>query len=262
MIKLQGICFDGKSSYAKGAALAPKAIRKALYSASSNLYAENGTSISDLHLEDAGDHEIENYLEIEQITSGILKGTSRILTLGGDHSITYPVVKAMHGYYPQMDILHIDAHADLYDVFEGDPYSHACPFARIMEAGLASRLVQVGIRTLSQDQREQARKYGVEVIEMKDWDISLLPEFHNPVYISLDMDAFDPAFAPGISHYEPGGFTARQVLEVIQGIKGQIIGADIVEYNPKRDHQEMTAFLAAKMMKEILVRMSGLPERI
>ena len=255
MIKIQGICYDDKSSYEKGAALAPQEIRKALYSSSSNLYAENGAYISTLHLVDSGDHTIQDYLEIEDITASNLKEASRILSLGGDHSITFPVIKAFHKRYPKLDILHIDAHADLYDEFEGDPYSHACPFARIMEGGLATRLVQVGIRTLSEDQRNQAEKYKVEIHEMKDWDISLLPEFENPIYISLDMDAFDPAFAPGISHYEPGGFSARQVLEILQHIKGQVVGADIVEYNPKKDHHKMTAFLAAKMMKEILVLM-------
>lgn len=256
MIKIQGICYDDKSSFEKGAALAPKAIRKALYSPSGNLFAENGTHISTLHLSDAGDFKTNDYLEIEEITVGNLNDASKLLTLGGDHSISYPLVKAMQSRYPKLDILHIDAHADLYDEFEGDPYSHACPFARIMENGLASRLVQAGIRTLSDDQRQQAKKFGVEVLEMKDWDISLLPEFENPLYISLDMDAFDPAFAPGISHYEPGGFTVRQVLEIIQNIKGDIVGADIVEYNPTKDHHDMTAFLAAKMMKEILVLMA------
>ena len=256
MIKIQGICYDDKSSYEKGAALAPKEIRKALYSSSSNLYGENGAYVSTLHLVDTGDFVIQEYIEIEDITVSSLKDASRLLTLGGDHSITYPIVKAFHGRYPKLDILHIDAHADLYDEFEGDPYSHACPFARIMEAGLAQRLVQVGIRTLTEEQREQARKYEVEIIEMKDWNISLLPKFQNPLYISLDMDAFDPAFAPGISHYEPGGFSARQVLEILQEVEGQIVGADIVEYNPTKDHHAMTAFLAAKMMKEILLRMS------
>lgn len=255
MIRIQGICYDGKSSYEKGASLAPQAIRKALFSPSTNLYAENGAYVSTLHYTDAGDFVIEDYFEIEDITAGHIKEASRILSLGGDHSITFPIVKAMQGRYPKLDILHIDAHSDLYDEFEGDPYSHACSFARIMEAGLAARLVQVGIRTLSQDQRDQAEKFKVEIHEMKDWEISSVPEFKNPVYVSLDMDAFDPAFAPGISHYEPGGFSARQVLEILQNIKGQIVGADIVEYNPKKDRQEMTAYLAAKMMKEILVRM-------
>jgi arginase family enzyme len=90
---------------------------------------------------------------------------------------------------------------------------------------------------------------------MKDLDLSQIPKFENPLYISLDMDGFDPAYAPGVSHHEPGGLTSRQVINLIQSIDSEIIGADIVEYNPNRDFQNMTAFLAAKMMKEILGKM-------
>ena len=255
MIYLQGIPYDDKSSYQQGAKLAPPLIRKALHSESSNLFAENGVSISSMSIVDKGDFPISDYLDIETTTKANLEENSRIFSLGGDHSITYPVVRAISAYYPRLDVLHIDAHADLYDEFEGDKYSHACPFARILEEGLAENLVQVGIRTLSTDQREQATKFGVKTLELRDWELSQLPSFENPLYISLDMDAFDPACAPGVSHYEPGGFTARHVLDIIQNVKGNIIGADIVEYNPTKDHHDMTAFLAAKMMKEILVKM-------
>ena len=160
-----------------------------------------------------------------------------------------------HHHYPKLDILQIDAHADLYDEFEGDQYSHACPFARIMENGLAERLIQVGIRTLNPHQAEQAEKFKVEIHQMKNLDLSKITKFENPLYISLDMDGFDPAFAPGVSHYEPGGLSTRQVLDLIQNINAEVIGADIVEYNPKRDFQNMTAFLAAKMIKELLGKM-------
>ena len=180
---------------------------------------------------------------------------TKVFTLGGDHSITFPIIKAHHQNYPILDILHIDAHADLYDEFESDKYSHACPFARILENGFAVRLVQVGIRTLNTHQAEQAKKFKVEIHEMRNLDLSKIPKFKNPLYISLDMDAFDPAFAPGVSHHEPGGLTSRQVIDLIQSIDTEVIGADIVEYNPKRDFQNMTAFLAAKMMKEILAKM-------
>ena len=179
----------------------------------------------------------------------------KILTLGGDHSITFPVIKALSKKYSSIDILHIDAHSDLYDHYEGDQYSHACPFARIMEGGFAKKLVQVGIRTLNPHQMEQAKKYNVEIHQMKDLDLSIIPKFKNPLYISLDMDGFDPAFAPGVSHHEPGGLTSREVIHLIQNIDAEIIGADIVEYNPDRDFHNMTAFLAAKMMKEILGKM-------
>jgi len=179
----------------------------------------------------------------------------KVFTLGGDHSITYPIIKAHSNKYHKIDILHIDAHCDLYDTYEGDKYSHACPFARIMENKLASRLVQVGIRTLNPHQREQAKRFNVEITEMKDFNIQDLPNFQQPIYISLDLDGIDPGFAPGVSHQEPGGLTPRDVIQMIQQLDIPIIGADIVEYNPTRDNNEITAALAAKLSKEILGKM-------
>lgn len=254
-IIIQGIQFDEKSSYLTGSRLAPPLIRKALYSGSMNLYSESGISIDTSNIIDKGDLAIAEYFDIETITSNNVANQDKLLTLGGDHSITYPIVKALNIIHPRIDILHIDAHTDLYHDYEGDPFSHACPFARIMENELAVRLVQVGIRTLNPHQTEQAKKFDVEIHEMKNLDLSAIPKFENPLYLSLDMDAFDPAFAPGVSHHEPGGLTSRQVIELIQNIDSEIIGADIVEYNPERDVNEMTGFLAAKMMKEILGKM-------
>lgn len=254
-IRIQGIKFDEKSSYQKGPKLAPPLIREALNCGSLNLFAENGNCIENANIQDQGDFDIQEYFDIEKITKNHLHLDHKVFTLGGDHSITFPIVKAHKEKYPKLDILHIDAHSDLYDNYEGDIYSHACPFARIMESGLATRLVQVGIRTLNTHQEEQAKKYNVEIHQMKDLDVSVIPKFENPLYISLDMDAFDPAFAPGVSHHEPGGLTSRQVIDLIHHLDAEIIGADIVEYNPNRDFQNMTAFLAAKMMKEILGKM-------
>jgi arginase family enzyme len=147
----------------------------------------------------------------------------------------------------------------LYDEFEGSRVSHACPFARIMEERLATRLVQVGIRTLNRHQREQAEKFGVEIVEM-----SALPAYdrlkiRGPVYISFDMDVLDPAFAPGISHREPGGMTVREAIAHLHAIAGTIGGADIVEYNPAQDVAGMTATVAAKILKEILGKMIAGP---
>jgi arginase family enzyme len=144
----------------------------------------------------------------------------------------------------------VDAHPDLYDEFEGDKYSHACPFARVMEEGLADRLVQVGIRTMNRHQREQADRFGTEIIEMKDWKDGWQLKSEGAVYISFDMDGLDPASAPGVSHPEPGGFTTRQALSLIQSVEG-LIGADIVEYNPDNDLRDLTARVAAKLVKEL-----------
>ncbi|QXP54889.1 agmatinase [Cellulophaga sp. HaHa_2_95] len=254
-IIIQGIKFDEKSSYEKGPRLAPPIIREVLNCGSANMYTENLITIENDAIEDKGDFEITDYFDIEKITKKHLDTGAKILSLGGDHSITFPVIKAHHEKYPKLDILHIDAHCDLYDDYEGDSYSHACPFARIMENGFAVKLVQVGIRTLNPHQAEQADRFKVEIHQMKNLDLNKIPKFKNPLYISLDMDGFDPAFAPGVSHHEPGGLTSRQVINLIQSIDTEVIGADIVEYNPPKDFQKMTAFLAAKMMKEILGKM-------
>ncbi len=254
-VAIQGILFDQKSSFLKGPRLAPPKIREILHNGSSNYFSETGVDINSKEIIDRGDFKINSYFDIETITKANLQENEKILTLGGDHSISYPILKAINTIYSKPDILLIDAHADLYHEFNGDIYSHACPFARIMENELASSLFQVGIRTLNPHQKEQAQKFNITILDMKNFELTKIPEFKNPLYISLDMDAFDPAFAPGVSHPEPGGFSARQVIELIHSIKSPIIGADIVEYNPDRDLNDISATLAAKMMKEILAKM-------
>ncbi len=259
MISVLGVPFDAASSFLRGPAQAPNEIRKAFHSNSSNYFTERGIDLSEIGIWlDAGDLAFDagNPLSLlENSIQNLLTQDHRVLTLGGDHSITYPVVKAFAKKYGRLNILHIDAHADLYDSFEGDKYSHACPFARIMEEELAVRLVQVGIRTLSKHQREQATRFGVEIFEMKDWNNTIQFHFQGPTYLSLDIDAIDSAFAPGVSHHEPGGFTSREVINIIQSVKGNLVGADLVEFNPTRDASGITAMLAAKLFKELLDRL-------
>ncbi|NNC34802.1 MAG: agmatinase, partial [Croceitalea sp.] len=253
-IALQGIVYDEKSSYLEGPALAPPLIRSAYHNESANYFAESGLKVVPELFEDCGDFAIKDYFDIESITLDNLGKNLPLITFGGDHSITFPIIKAFHSLFGEIDILHIDAHSDMYNDFEGDPYSHACPFNQIMQNGLASRLVQVGIRTLSDEQRANISKYNVEVIDMIDFGHKPIPTFQKPIYLSMDIDALDPAFAPGVSHHEPGGLTTREVLKIIQQINVPIIGADIVEYNPKRDLNNMTAMVCAKLFREIAAK--------
>jgi arginase len=206
---LLGIPFDGNSSYLRGPGDAPRKIREAMACDASNSWTETGVDLSAAGAyEDAGDlvlNEETAFPAIESGVSKLIENGKRPVSLGGDHSITYPIIKAFARKYPNLTIFHFDSHPDLYDEFEGNRLSHACPFARIMEDGLAKRLVQIGIRTMIRHQREQAEKFGVEVVEMR-----ALPAFEKlkadgPVYISFDIDVLDPAFAPGVSHREPGG---------------------------------------------------------
>jgi agmatinase len=193
--------------------------------------------------------------EIQPAVAEILTRGEKALLLGGDHSITWPVLRAYAEHYSGLTILQLDAHPDLYDELDGNRFSHACPFARILEEGLADRLLQVGIRTLNPHQREQAQRFNVEIIEMRDWSTTAIPELKTPVYLSIDMDCLDPAFAPGVSHPEPGGLSSRDVLTIIQSLDGVLVGADIVEYNPERDWMGLTAEVSAKLLKEILAQM-------
>src|SRR5262249_42286154 len=154
-------------------------------------------------------------------------------------------------HHPQLTILHFDAHPDIYDDFQGNPRSHGSPFARIMEERLADRLIQAGIRTATGHQRDQVKRFAVEMIEAQHWLDDLRLEFTPPVYISLDIDALAPACAPGVSHREAGGLSPRQIINLIHTVHQPIVGADIVEYNPRRDVSDLTAVAAAKLLKEI-----------
>lgn len=258
---LLGICYDGSSSFQRGAAGAPPVIRQALHSEAGNPYSEDGTDVGGA-LDDEGDLSFasdtssqEARESIEQAAARLVQSGKRPLLLGGDHSITYPILRGLHSRFPRLGVLHLDAHGDLYDEFQGDRYSHACPFARIMEEGLADSLVQVGIRTLTPHQREQARRFGVRTIEMRDWNEGTRIAFQGPVYLSLDLDALEPGLVPGISHREPGGFTVRQVLGIIQGFNGDLVGADLVEFNPINDQSGVTAAVCAKLVKELAARL-------
>jgi arginase len=257
-VRLLGIPSDRHSSYLRGAAQAPEVIRAGLRSDAGNLVAENGIEIGvDVSLEDAGDVVIDDTDaddgRIEAAVRVLATGApaERVLCLGGDHSVTLPIVRALAAAHGPLEILHIDAHPDLYHDYEGNPRSHASPFARIMEQGLARRLVQVGIRTANRHQREQAARFGVETIAMREFALGRIPRLAGPLYISIDLDGIDPAYAPGVSHPEPGGLTVRELLAVLHAQTAPLVGADIVELNPARDLNGITALVAAKLLKEL-----------
>ena len=255
-IALIGFCYDHNSSFLRGAAEAPPLIRAALFSDAGNLWTESGIDlgVKDVFF-DAGDISPASFDDIEDHVRSLVAKSLRPISLGGDHSITYPIMRALARENPTISILHFDAHPDLYHDFRGNPHSHASPFARIMEANLVQRLVQVGIRTMNGHQREQVKRLGVEVIEMKDLKPDLELEFTTSVYISIDIDGLDPAFAPGVSHREPGGLSTRQAIDLIQRLKGKVVGADIVEFNPRMDPLHVTGTVCAKILKEIAARM-------
>ena len=261
-ISLLGLPYDTNSSYLQGPASAPERIREAFHCPSSNLSTEFRLDLGcpdiwrdcgNLAIEALSPHDCFDTI-LQEIAS-LIERNQKVLSLGGDHSISYPAIMAYAQRFPGLNILHIDAHSDLYDTMLDNPFSHASPFARLMETRLIKRLVQVGIRTLNPHQKQQAERFGVEIIDMIKWRSDQSVIFDGPVYLSLDLDGLDPAFAPGVSHHEPGGLSTRDGLNIIHNFDGELIGADIVELNPHRDINNVTAMVAAKFTKEIIARL-------
>jgi len=258
-VVLLGLPTDRNSSFKRGPARAPAVIRRELQSEGRNPYSELGTNLKAPGIVvDAGDVPLqEDDGDFERIVAGVsavLERGDRVVSIGGDHSVTYPVVAAYARYYDRLSIVHFDAHPDLYPVFDGNPLSHACPFARILENVGVQALMQIGIRTMTPVQREVAERFAVR--DFAPWELqearSALPGGN--VYVTVDLDALDPAFAPGVSHREPGGLSVRDVLEAIRAIPGRVCGADIVELNPDEDVAGLTAGTAAKLVRELVAR--------
>ncbi len=259
---LLGLPTDEASSFARGAGGGPEAIRAALYTEASNLCTEDGRDLArEERFVDLGDLSLDparggaaTRAEIERAVGERLARGERVLCLGGDHGVAYPILRAYGRRHERLTVVLLDAHPDLYDSLQGDRFSHACAFARVMEEGLAVRLVQIGVRAATGPQREQAERFGVEIVPRARWhDLEAL-DLEAPVYLSIDLDALDPAFAPGVTHPVGGGLSTREVLEVIRGARG-LVGADVVELNPSRDPAGITAVAAAKLVKELLGRL-------
>ncbi|CAN6562640.1 unnamed protein product [Malus baccata var. baccata] len=237
------------SSFLQGPAFGPPRIREAIWCGSTNSTTEEDCGVDDDRLMNVISESVKLVMEQDPL---------RPLVLGGDHSISYPVVRAVSEKLGgPVDILHLDAHPDIYYAFEGNKYSHASSFARIMEGGYARRLLQVGIKSINNEGCEQGKRFGVEQYEMRTFsrDHHFLENLG--VYISIDVDCLDPAFAPGVSHIEPGGLSYRDVLNVLHNLQGDVVGADVVEFNPRRDTVDgMTAMVAAKLVRELTAKIS------
>ncbi|HET7709563.1 MAG TPA: agmatinase family protein [Sphingomicrobium sp.] len=256
MVRLIGLPTDSHSSFLRGPARAPAAIRAALASDHSNMVTESGLELGpDIGFDDRNDVLLDESAgdadRIRDAATDAARDGAIPIFLGGDHMVSFPIIAGLASVHGPLNILHFDAHPDLYDDFDGDPLSHASPFARVMEGGHARRLVQVGIRSANRHCRDQAERFGVETVAMADFAPDRVPLPEPPLYVSIDMDALDPAFAPGVSHHEPGGLSVRDILSVLHRVPRPIVGADVVEYNPDRDLGGMTAVVAAKFVKEL-----------
>ena len=267
IVGLIGFSEDRNSSHASGAKDAPEKIRQALHNPATNTWSELGCDVHSNIFSygdvSAAEPTQASMIEAVQpaITNMMKKKQYVPLILGGDHSISTATCAVVAAVVGPLKIVHFDAHPDLYHNFEDNRYSHASPMARLCEDNNTCKgLTSIGVRCFNGHQRQQAAKFGVNLIEARDFpgrgsDIReqlsqwILPT--DNVYITFDMDVLDPSCAPGVSHPEPGGLTTRQAVDAIHCIPGRIVGADIVEYNPSRDIQNLTATTAAKILKEI-----------
>jgi arginase len=242
------------SSCLRATSDAPAIIAGEMHREEGNSFTECGIDLQEEgSYAHAGDLDLEQPDDFARIASlaGSLGRERHAIFFGGDHSVTWPILHGLARVHGSLDVVHIDAHPDLYDDYEGNPHSHASPFARIMEQGLARSLEQYGIRTLTPHQRAQVQRFGVRCHEMKDHRDWPVPAASGPVYVSIDLDGLDPACAPGVAHREPGGMSVRDALDVLFSIRARIVGADIVEYHPARDVSGITALAAAKLAREI-----------
>lgn len=261
-----GLPSDGQSSYRQGPAGAPARIRLAYdgrcYNATTEIGADLGGLVSDEGDWPPGvtweDTREEYVFRAERLFSG----DAVPFFAGGDHAVTMPIVEALSVLDEPVHVVQLDAHPDLYPELDGDPWSHACVGTRVLEMDHVASLTQIGVRTLNRPQLEVARRNAgrLTILEARDApyrvsDLAHIPE-RAPVYITVDLDAFDPAFAPGVSHPVPGGLTPRQGLALIQEGPWRLVGMDVVEVNPVRDHGDRTAVLAARLLHEGMGRVS------
>ena len=271
-VALLGLPSDAGSTFLRGPALAPARIREAFFSPSRNTCSEGGLDLaSESRWSDLGDLPLaeidteataaERRRRVEETVDEVLATGARLCALGGDHALTHPVLVAHARRLGPLTVLQVDAHSDLYDTLDGRTHSHASPFARAFDDGAIARLVQVGIRTLTPHQRSQAERHGVEIVTMADFHRGVRPRIDGPCYLTFDLDALDPAFAPGVSHHEPGGLSTRQAIDLIQQLDVPLVGADLMELNPHRDPYGMTAIVAAKLLGEIADRLLATEDR-
>lgn len=259
--RILGFEWDASSSHARGTALGPTVVKRLFSSEASSSFsidlvdmreAVDGYVVPELPEDGAAARALISKTVADCLAAGFAP-----LSVGGDHSVTYPILKSVAAKHGAVNVLHIDAHPDLHDEYEGDRFSHACPFARSLRDGLIKSLVQVGIRCSDPSQKPIADEYGVRMLRADEADRIPDDIFSGPLYMSIDLDGLDPAFAPGVSHPEPGGLSTLDVLKMIRRINGPLVGADVVELNPERDYQMTTARVVVRLLKELAARIKG-----
>ncbi|MEJ3659015.1 agmatinase [Actinomycetes bacterium KLBMP 9759] len=271
-VAVVGLPFDSGVSYRPGARFGPAHIR-----AASKLLRPYNPALDVLpfarqQVADAGDLAINPFdLEeairtVENASDDLREGGTKLLSIGGDHTVALPLLRSVHRDHGPVAVLHFDAHLDTWDSYFGAPYTHGTPFRRASEEGLLDkeRCMHVGVRgpLYSDQDLTDDRVLGFQVVRSDDYQFDGLAAVIErmrarlgdaPVYVSVDIDVLDPAHAPGTGTPEAGGLTSRELLNTLRGLVGaNIVGADIVEVAPAYDHAEITGIAAAHVAFELL----------
>ena len=278
-IAVWGVPFDGGVSYRPGARFGPNHVRQSSRLLRPYNPAQEVEPFLRAQVADAGDLGV-NPFSIDEAIAAVeagarqLSGTSRsLLTIGGDHTIALPLLRVQHERHGPLAVLHFDAHLDTWDTYFGAPYTHGTPFRRAAEEGLidAEHSVHVGLRgpLYSRLDLDESEQMGFAAVHCRDFVRSPIDDIiervrarlgNRPVYVSVDIDVLDPAFAPGTGTPEAGGLSSAQLLEVLRGLAGlDVVGADIVEVAPAYDHAEITGIAAAHTAYELLSLLPGRP---
>ncbi len=255
-VVLLGCALDATSSFRPGTRFAPESIRKASWTLETySPYFK--ADLEDMAFWDAGDLLLRqgdltySLAAIEEAATGAYSAGGKALVLGGEHLITYPIMKAVKKRFRDVQVVHFDAHCDMRDDYEGQNLSHATVMRRVAEIGIG-QILHVGIR--SGTRQEFA---GLTPV---DAPASLAARLHRdaPVYVTFDMDVLDPSLVPGVTTPEPGGLTFNEVVGYLLALKGfNVIGADVVELAPDYDTTFVSSVCAAKVAREILMLLCG-----
>ena len=277
-----GVPLDIGTSLRAGARFGPRDIRQNSVLIRPYQMATRARPFDSLRVADIGDVAINTFsLEkslaiIETAYDEILSHDCVPLTMGGDHTIALPILRAMRRKHGPVGLVHVDAHADVNDEMFGEKIAHGTPFRRAVEEGLldCQRVVQIGLRATGYgpDDFDWPRQQGFRVVQAEEcWHRSLVPLMdevraqlgHGPVYLSFDIDGLDPAFAPGTGTPEIGGLTTIQGMEIIRGCRGlDLIGCDLVEVAPPYDPFGTTSLLAANLLYEMLCVLPGVRRKV
>ncbi len=270
-VALLGIPFDGGVVYRPGPRFAPRDIRQ--HSSLIRPYHPvlKVSPFDVLRVADVGDVDVnplnieDTHARVDQSVTAIVDAGAIPICVGGDHSLSLAVLRAIARRHGPVGMVHVDSHQDMWDDYFGNRYFHGAPFRRAVEEGLLDthRIVQVGIRgpVYSEEDFDFGRRHGVMVIRAEDVaregigrvQEQLRAVSGGPVYLSFDIDGVDPAFAPGTGTPEVGGLTSREALEIVRALVGlPLVGADVVEVSPPYDHGNITALLAANLLFEIV----------